>query len=158
MDFESLYSKDYFYYSYWPFHKFVRFYKIIKLELLTQSIRQQKLPPHPRLFGIRPGCPSGLGSWNERSISCFGYTQTIQLRRLILTIFLRIVNRFLIIYLDKVSLPAQYSTSQRKRPWGGAVNPAFCLSIKRRASPTLSIVLRPVPTSSRVPTMMRTIL
>jgi len=36
-------------------------YQLIKLELLTQSIRQQKLPPHPRFIGIRPGCPCGLG-------------------------------------------------------------------------------------------------
>ena len=36
--------------------------QLIKLELLTQSIRQQKLPPrHARKFGIRPGCPYGLG-------------------------------------------------------------------------------------------------
>ena len=36
--------------------------QLIKLELLTQSIRQQKLPPHMRaVCGIRPGCPYGLG-------------------------------------------------------------------------------------------------
>lgn len=36
--------------------------QLIKLELLTQSIRQQKLPPHMHaVCGIRPGCPYGLG-------------------------------------------------------------------------------------------------
>ena len=34
--------------------------QLIKLELLTQSIRQQKLPPHSAELGIRPGCPCGL--------------------------------------------------------------------------------------------------
>ena len=37
-------------------------YQLIKLELLTPSIRQQKLPPRHAVFGIRPGCPCGLGS------------------------------------------------------------------------------------------------
>ncbi|MBQ2925746.1 MAG: hypothetical protein IJE03_02825, partial [Ruminiclostridium sp.] len=36
-------------------------YQLIKLGLLTQSIRQQKLPPHHAELGIRPGCPCGLG-------------------------------------------------------------------------------------------------
>ena len=61
-------------------------YQLIKLELLTQSIRQQKLPPHLRFLGIRPGCPSGLSCKIQRSLSCFGYRH-IQLRRLILTGF-----------------------------------------------------------------------
>ena len=53
-------------------------YQLIKLELLTQSIRQQKLPPHRAVLGIRPGCPSGLGCEHPGApavaISCFGKT------------------------------------------------------------------------------------
>ena len=54
--------------------------QLIKLELLTQSIRQQKLPPHMReVCGIRPGCPYGLGrrAGTAAVASCFGKTLKI---------------------------------------------------------------------------------
>ena len=69
--FTSLYAKKALVYS----------YQLIKLGLLTQSIRQQKLPPQHAELGIRPGCPCGL-SWRKRKgeappavVSCFGKTQ-----------------------------------------------------------------------------------
>ena len=51
-------------------------YQLIKLELLTPSIRQQKLPPRHAVFGIRPGCPCGLGSLSRAVASCFGRLQS----------------------------------------------------------------------------------
>lgn len=65
---ESLYSKDYFYYSYWPFHKFGCWkqpgfkwptYKTWAFNSINKAT--EVATAHGAVCGIRPGCPYGLG-------------------------------------------------------------------------------------------------
>ena len=106
--FFRVYIAKYFYYSYWPFHKFVCIEasvysnQLIKLELLTQSIRQQKLPPHPAVhrhstrLSVWPRLlPARRKSAAARVVVILLWINpnTIQLRRFILTIFGTGVNR-----------------------------------------------------------------
>jgi hypothetical protein len=65
-----------------PLRALVYSYQLIKLGLLTQSIRQQKLPPHMRNSAFDPAVRVALALGHLRSAevrlavaSCFGKTQ-----------------------------------------------------------------------------------
>ena len=54
------------------------------------------------------------------------------------------------------STPSSYSTFIKHNPWGGAVGPAARRSHAASACASHSSSLRPDPTSTRLPTMVRT--
>ena len=110
-------------------------YQLIKLELLTQSIRQQKLPPHR---GIRHSTRLSVWPWLRKSgavgISCFGKTLFFQLRRFILARISRPVNGKKDFFPNFAGIPeiaARYASSERMASISAVVGrdsmaPFFC--------------------------------